>query len=224
MSLFVGAVVTYKTVPEVPGLLLGDDGTAGTFRPLAIYPEVSPSRSRVWVRGRRWSLNLRRMALVAFRGPCPLGMEPVSRDGDPRNFSIENLRWDVARRARHCAPGDAPRGSRNGRARLNEADIAEAKRLSLARWSQERLAARYGVSPSTIQAALSGRTWGHVPHQPDCDAWAAGPRRPLDPAKVAEARSLHAAGGWTIKALANRFGVHRRTMRDALARRTWKHA
>jgi len=72
----------------------------------------------------------------------------------------------VSRGAGHGAAVSAacPHGERHYRARLTEADVLAA-RAAYARGeaSQTRLAAQYGVSRGTMQDALMGRTWHHVP-------------------------------------------------------------
>lgn len=54
------------------------------------------------------------------------------------------------------------RGTANGNARLNEANVREARERKRAGESTKRLAAEYGVSPQAMSNALVGRTWGHV--------------------------------------------------------------
>ena len=212
--------VTYRVVPDVPGLLVGDDGTIACYHVLRPRPQKR-SGVVVWAGGRNVYLNLRRLVLEAFRGPCPEGMEATS-DGDPRDFSAANLRWARPRGAPLDRAELAPRGSANGRARLGEPEAAEARALSRAGWTRAGIAARYGVSPSTIQAVLSGRSWAHVPDLPGA-ARSRPNAKKLDPAKVAEARRLRAAGGWTLAALAGRYGVTMKTICDVLAGRSWKH-
>jgi hypothetical protein len=59
------------------------------------------------------------------------------------------------------------RGSRSGRARLDEDKVVEARRLHAEGLSTNALAARYGVGRVTMHYALVGKTWGHVPmHTP----------------------------------------------------------
>lgn len=47
--------------------------------------------------GRRWSVDVHRLVLSAFVGPCPEGMEGCHNDGDPTNNRLGNLRWDTHR-------------------------------------------------------------------------------------------------------------------------------
>ena len=40
---------------------------------------------------------IHRLVLEAFVGPCPQGMEACHNDGDRKNNSVDNLRWDTKR-------------------------------------------------------------------------------------------------------------------------------
>lgn len=53
-------------------------------------------------------------------------------------------------------------GNRNGQAKLTEDRVREA-RAAHASWSRiGELAKQFGVTPSTMSMAVSGRTWVHV--------------------------------------------------------------
>lgn len=49
---------------------------------------VSPGRG-----GKKKTLKVHRLVLLAFVGPCPDGMEALHRDGNPANNLVENLHW-----------------------------------------------------------------------------------------------------------------------------------
>lgn len=54
------------------------------------------------------------------------------------------------------------KGSASPHAKLNEAQVAEIRRLYVTVRSQHELARRYGVTRGTIQAVVSGKSWRHV--------------------------------------------------------------
>lgn len=60
------------------------------------------------------------------------------------------------------ATGKPPRGPRLSAPKLDDEDIAEARRLREGGWSYPTLAARFGVSRSTLHAALNGKTHKHL--------------------------------------------------------------
>jgi hypothetical protein len=51
---------------------------------------------------------------------------------------------------------------RHGRARLDEADVVELRRLHREGWHYRGLAERFGVSENAIYYAAIGKTWAHV--------------------------------------------------------------
>jgi len=47
--------------------------------------------------GERRDMEVHRLVLAAFAGPCPPGKEGCHNDGNPLNNHISNLRWDTRR-------------------------------------------------------------------------------------------------------------------------------
>lgn len=63
----------------------------------AVYP-LKPSGTRITSVGINFAgktHQVHRLVLLAFRGPCPLGMEGCHNDGDAANNKLTNLRWDT---------------------------------------------------------------------------------------------------------------------------------
>lgn len=58
--------------------------------------------------------------------------------------------------------GNYVRGATHHNAKLNEAKVAEMKRLRQEGWKQHALATRYGVAQCTVSDILKGKFWGHV--------------------------------------------------------------
>lgn len=124
------------------------------------YPSVD-----LYAAGRRQRVNVHRLVLEAFVGPCPPGMQTRHLDGDRRNNRLENLAWgtpaeNAADRARH---GTVVCGSRNPAAKLTEAQVREM--LHLYRTTcpdRPALAARFGVSWSAVNRIVTGATWGRA--------------------------------------------------------------
>jgi lambda repressor-like predicted transcriptional regulator len=101
-------------------------------------------------------------ALPRSAPPCPLSAmadrgPPVPRPaGPPVRLEAEPL--DAAELV--------ARGERNGRARLTDAQVVEARALRTEGWTLAALAARYGVSPGTLGYATRADgtgTWSHLP-------------------------------------------------------------
>lgn len=50
---------------------------------------------QLYLEGVSTVLQIHRLVLQAFLGPCPEGMEGCHNDGDPSNNRLDNLRWDT---------------------------------------------------------------------------------------------------------------------------------
>lgn len=120
-------------------------------------------------RGGKWPVEVHVLVMRVFAGPCPEGMEIRHLDGDAyRNWWPENLIYgshrqnciDTSIHGRAHGPG---RGSVHPRAKLTE-DLVRSIRAEYAAGgvSELQLAARYGVSGSTLHRLLARKTWTHV--------------------------------------------------------------
>lgn len=163
--------ITTRVIPGHPGYEVGDDGSMwstkrGRRRRLAgtVVPD-GYVRVELWRGGRRKSLGVHTLVLLAFVGPPPAGCEGCHGDGDPANNRLTNLRWGTpkenqADRVRH---GTANRGERHGHAKLTEAAVIALRLGRLKGETAKQAAARLGVSEGTVHAAVTGRSWKHLP-------------------------------------------------------------
>lgn len=107
------------------------------------------------------------MVWQAFKGPIPEGIQVNHKNGDRKNPSLTNL--DLMTGSGNCAHSfrelgranfNRPHyGSRNGSAKLTEADIPEIFRLSATGMYQWQIAERFGVSQPLIGMVLRRRIW-----------------------------------------------------------------
>ena len=116
--------------------------------------------------GKRKTLKFHRLVCEAFHGPAPSPRHVVAHcNGNRLDNRAENLRWATTKenhgdRYEH---GTNPAGSRNGRACLCEAQIAEIRRLyAMGGRTTYALAEQYGVYFSTIQKIVKRETWKNV--------------------------------------------------------------
>jgi hypothetical protein len=127
---------------------------------------LSPWRNRngYWMislsgRGRRTHRYIHRLMLESFIGPAPSRRHTACHnDGDKSNNHLSNLRWDT-RLANHLDKkrhGTFQAGENHGMAKLSEADVAAIRASST---PGVELAARFGVTPTTISHIRRGRTW-----------------------------------------------------------------
>lgn len=103
----------------------------------------------------------------AFRGPIPPGLQINHMNGKKADNSISNLEiCTPSENTRHAyqvlgLPGrihPSP-GSRNGRAKLNDRDIPEIRRLYESGMSQQKIADRFSVCQTSISRILCGKGW-----------------------------------------------------------------
>lgn len=98
----------------------------------------------------------------AFHGLRPDDRRQVAHgDGDRANNRPENLRWATQREneADKQAHGTIRRGEASPQAKLREADIPVIRQAD---GSNNEIAARFGVSSSTIAEIRRGVSWSHV--------------------------------------------------------------
>ncbi len=92
--------------------------------------------------------------------PRPEGASVVHHvDGDRLHNVLPNLQWltDSVHKSRHAT------GGRSGRARLTETDVASIRKRVSEGESQSAIAKEYGMRKQTINMAVMGHTWKHVP-------------------------------------------------------------
>lgn len=125
---------------------------------------------------------------LAFLGPRPRGMDVCHNDGNPANNRVSNLRYDtptenVRDAIRH---GTQVRGAKQHLARLDDARVAEIKRLLVETTLTLRaIAAQFGITSTTVLHIRQGRTWGHI--EPTGDITSLRP--------AAASKSAHQIGG-----------------------------
>lgn len=161
----------YRTIPDFPNYRVNERGTVvsyarGKRRRLRIfrdgrgYPAVSIYRD-----GKERRVNVHRVVLETFVGPCPAGMETRHLDGNPANNRLDNLRYGTpaenqSDRIRHGTDG---RGERNGRAKLAEWQAVEALWLyENVTQNRAEIARRLGVGPTAVSRILTGESWAHL--------------------------------------------------------------
>jgi hypothetical protein len=246
------ALVTYRDIIGFLGYRVGDDGSVWSrWIPRGRLRRLGPTWHRLTLRKNRWGyliVSLRRggrrkytkfvhrLVLEAFVGPCPPGCESRHLDGNPANNRLDNLRWgtkeeNAADKRRHGTMA-CLRGSRNGRALLNEADIPRIFRMDEEGASLEEIASHFSVRSGVVQHILYGKTWRHLGLT---RAWPVRGRRKGEVprgskrawTKLAEAdipviRSLRATG-LSYRTIASKYGVSRTTICQIFAGKTWGH-
>jgi len=172
-----GCFVEHRPIPGCSLYLLGSDRTVWTC-------SAPGSHSRGPWRARK---------LIYQNGQAPWVMLQTD-DGRTVNRSVARLMAEVFPPVDYDEedlPGPwASYGEEHGRAVLTWDQVEEMRRLKSDGWKDSDLAARYGVSRSTVYSALHGRTWAHEPPDlPDPDPLRA------DPAPIIPRESRRGRGG-----------------------------
>lgn len=110
--------------------------------------------------GKRKSLRISRLVLLTFIGPSPEGTICAHLDGSRKNNSLENLKWvtykeNCSHRKIH---GTQPYGEEHHCSKLTKVDVQNIRKQK-GKETAKSVANKYGVSPSTIQAIFTGKTW-----------------------------------------------------------------
>lgn len=140
---------------------------------LRVYSEPNAEGCLVWMRGRTkdgygWlSINggrqvyAHRFAYETYVGPIPAGMVIDHRCRNRACVNHEHM--EVVTRAENTRRGGPVSGERNGHAKLTEQDVRAIRDASpKTKEEQERIAERYGVSPSAISHVIRRSTWSHL--------------------------------------------------------------
>lgn len=206
-------------------LLRGDHGwclrqQAAGVMPRVLRPGVTRSghlRVRLvrWIDGtpERRMFGVHNLVLMAFRGPCPEGMEGChSPDPDPANCRLENLRWDT----RSENMRDVVRHGKHPHALLDEPKVrAIWLKLVEGLETTKSIAKQFGVTRQAINSIKIGHSWTHItgslPGKPLLYQWV------LDDGEIAEVRRLRTTG-MMYKEIAVACGIHRSTVRRILGR------
>jgi hypothetical protein len=144
------------------------------------------------------------------------------------------------------APFNVAFGERHGMSKLTEETVLLARRLYAEGQTGMAIARMLGLSDGTVYAAISGKSWSHVPGGLDMEQirrerrernpppptpkrgrgealrGADNGQAKLSDQAVADARDRYRQGE-SISAIAERLGVSKQTMGSALKGETWSH-
>lgn len=125
-------------------------------------------RAQVTMRtnGMSRTMNVARLVLTHFVGPCPPKMEACHfPDRNPFNNNVNNLRWDTRKANAHDAiiHDTLMRGERNHKARLTDALVLELREDHRNGRSLGYLSKKYRVAKSTVARIVKRRMWKHLP-------------------------------------------------------------
>ena len=100
----------------------------------------------------------------AFIGPRPEGMEVRHLDGNPTNNDLKNLDYGTRQQNANdrVLHGTQPRGSRQGRVKLDEASVVEIRKMYNEGISIAAISRKFMVGESTAREVIQRKKWKHV--------------------------------------------------------------
>ena len=155
------------------GHLIGRDGTlwaparGGGWRKVKVSRNQQTGYAYATIArddGKKVSVLVHRLVLLAFVGDPPPGTETCHEDNDRMNPVLSNLRWDThaANSADKVRHGTHKQGVEIFGAKLNAEKVRVVRDLVSRGHSHREVAAAVGVHQSTVTRLMNGRIWSHV--------------------------------------------------------------
>jgi hypothetical protein len=116
-------------------------------------------------KGNRKTTRISHLVASTFIGPRPIGAQVCHNDGDRKNNTLTNLRYDTCsnNHADKHLHGTNQEGETNHNAKFRNLDILKIRTLLGKGEKQQAIASIYGVSTVTIHKIKHGKTWKHIP-------------------------------------------------------------
>lgn len=109
------------------------------------------------LRGKRTNLQVHRLVLTAFTGPCPSGLEGCHKDGVPQNNVSGNLYWGT--RAQNINDSVRHR-DKFPKSKLTFTQARDIRNAYTGKWGEKRrIASQYGVSEHLIGKLINNKTY-----------------------------------------------------------------
>lgn len=117
--------------------------------------------------GKSTRFPVSRLVLLAFRGPCPPGMECCHfPDRDPGNNKLSNLRWDTRSANRLDAKKHGTlhimRGEENPRAKLTATKVLKIREQHALGMSIRQLSILFNISFESARRIVRRKLWRHI--------------------------------------------------------------
>lgn len=138
-----------------------------------LLKQIEKSCGRLFVglskNGKEKHYRVSQLAIEAFVGPRPIGMECCHNDGNPKNNYVFNLRYDTHKnnmkdRKKHgtFSPPPIHFGSDNPNSKMDKSSIIKIRKLLQKDVRVLEIAKLFGVHITTIYRIKNKETWGHL--------------------------------------------------------------
>ena len=105
--------------------------------------------------GRRNSINVHRLVMLAFVGPCPENKEVLHGNCDATDNRIVNLSYGTR-------SDNNIDSSKAGKRKLNPEKVIALRAMLEYGIPQRTVAKHFSIAPSTVAQVKKGTTWSHV--------------------------------------------------------------
>ncbi len=161
-----------KKIPGYPDYYVDDEGGVYSSKYGYIHklnPWLSKGYPRValYVKGDAVGkqIYVSRLVLLAFKGPCPPGMECRHLNGVRTDSRPGNLEWGTSKQNNmdRNTHGTMPIGERHPHSKFTESDVREIRDLyEKDGLTQKEIAKRFGVTTGATYSITKRLTWRHV--------------------------------------------------------------
>jgi len=178
-------MATYRLIPGLVGYMAGDDGSVWSKRRRNWADKVSPPWRQLVPKmrktasgkshrlehclmqsGKRIYRSVGFLILTAFVGKRPAGLQVLHKDDDPNNNALSNLRWGTAKE--NCADresnGKTCSGESHHSAKLTDEMVLKLRAEPADARTADLIVkyGLYGISWSSVDRAIKGKTWKHL--------------------------------------------------------------
>jgi hypothetical protein len=181
-------------------------------------------------------IQVHRLVLEAFVGPCPEGMEACHWPESIRsNNRLSNLRWDTRPANKIDMINDkmSTFGAKNPQAKMTDEHVKKAIILRAAGKTLKQIAEEFGVTRSAVSRAIHGDGWKHINRTglpsiahmkaiPKSQNGSKNTSAKIDESSVREIRRLRDTG-LTLGSIAGIFGISVSNVSLIAKRATWTH-
>jgi hypothetical protein len=111
------------------------------------------------------SPTIHALVMRAFVGPMPEGMQVAHNNGDRNDNRLCNLRYATAieNNLDKFAHGTVLRGEQIANAAIDDEKVRAIRKIyAEGQYSQQWIAAQFGITQSTVSAVVLRKTWAHV--------------------------------------------------------------
>lgn len=106
--------------------------------------------------------RVHRLILMAFKGPCPKGMESIHRDGDKTNNRYDNLEWGTRSKNQKMWKALNSEISKY-KPRLTKNEVAQIKRLyHVNHYTQSQIADCFNIHHTRVSKIVNNILWPNI--------------------------------------------------------------